>query len=93
MDRAQGCHASGTPALKFTMLSSDGSMGFSQFPGMQWSTGAVGRCGAVNLQTASAFLVNIATSGTMKSPVNTTLAPITPASTFQTQSFASRICV
>jgi hypothetical protein len=78
--RPQGCHANG-PALKFTAASPDGSMGFSQMPGVQWTTGQQGLrtgCTPVNLQSASEFLINIAAPNLRPGSLVTAVLPATP---------------
>jgi hypothetical protein len=67
--RPRGCHAAATPAdgLSFTVLSPDGVSAIGQLPGVTWSWASDGtsplgpRCQPVNITTAAAFLLNIAT--------------------------------
>lgn len=84
--RDPGCHGNG-PALKFSISSPDGSMGFSQFPGVKWngpSSPEVERilyqakCPAINITSASSFLINIAVPNLHPGAVVVAVLPLTP---------------
>lgn len=84
--RDEGCHGNG-PSLKFSISSPDGSMGFSQVPGVRWngpSSPQVERilyqakCPPINITSASSFLINIAAPNLRPGAVVVAVLPLTP---------------
>lgn len=86
LERIGGCHGTAVPAdgLAFTALAPDGVTAIEKLPGTSWgwssdgTSGMGNKCAPVKIDTAAAFLLNIAVPNLRPDARNITVVPFTP---------------